>query len=312
MPITPLPTPPSRADSVNFAPRGDAFMAALPTFATEANTLQADVTTKQGQAAASQAAGANSEANALASKNAAATSEANAATSASSASGSASTALASKNAAATSEANASNSATAAAASAASVNDANLVHKTGNETIAGNKTFSGTTAGITKSMVGLGNVDNTADASKPVSTLQASAIAARFGKDNILGTVSQTSGTPTGALMEHGTNINGEYWRFAGGLQICIGNIQPGSVGLSANGACFISSAPQGGNALPAVFLAGTTPSFESFLRTDQGVAWLTGAVAGSTTNFPQSYLMSAGGTTLTGTRIDMLAVGRWF
>ena len=38
------------------------------------------------------------------------------------------------------------------------------------------TFTGTVSGITKSMVGLGNVDNTADANKPVSTAQAAAIA----------------------------------------------------------------------------------------------------------------------------------------
>lgn len=39
------------------------------------------------------------------------------------------------------------------------------------------TFTGTVSGITKGMVGLGNVDNTADASKPVSTAQAAADAA---------------------------------------------------------------------------------------------------------------------------------------
>jgi hypothetical protein len=39
------------------------------------------------------------------------------------------------------------------------------------------TFTGTVSGVTKSMVGLGSVDNTADASKPVSTAQASADAA---------------------------------------------------------------------------------------------------------------------------------------
>lgn len=38
-------------------------------------------------------------------------------------------------------------------------------------------FTGTVAGVTKAMVGLGNVDNTSDASKPVSTAQAAAIAA---------------------------------------------------------------------------------------------------------------------------------------
>lgn len=39
MAITPLPTPPSRSDPANFADRGDAFLGALPTFATEANAL---------------------------------------------------------------------------------------------------------------------------------------------------------------------------------------------------------------------------------------------------------------------------------
>ena len=40
----------------------------------------------------------------------------------------------------------------------------------------NPTFTGTVSGVTKSMVGLGNVDNTSDTDKPVSTAQASAIA----------------------------------------------------------------------------------------------------------------------------------------
>lgn len=41
MSITPLPTPPSRSDRVNFAARGDALMAALPQFVSEANALAA-------------------------------------------------------------------------------------------------------------------------------------------------------------------------------------------------------------------------------------------------------------------------------
>ena len=47
MAITPLPIPPSRADAANFSDRADAFMAQLPTFANEANALQADVNSKQ-------------------------------------------------------------------------------------------------------------------------------------------------------------------------------------------------------------------------------------------------------------------------
>jgi len=47
MAITPLPTPPSRDDPTNFATRADAFLGALPDFATEANALQTDVNAKQ-------------------------------------------------------------------------------------------------------------------------------------------------------------------------------------------------------------------------------------------------------------------------
>ena len=38
----------------------------------------------------------------------------------------------------------------------------------------NPTFTGTVSGVTKAMVGLGNVDNTSDANKPISTAQAAA------------------------------------------------------------------------------------------------------------------------------------------
>jgi hypothetical protein len=37
---------------------------------------------------------------------------------------------------------------------------------------------------------------------------------------ILGTVSQAGGVPTGAIVEKGSNANGEYVRFADGTQIC--------------------------------------------------------------------------------------------
>jgi hypothetical protein len=56
------------------------------------------------------------------------------------------------------------------------------------------TFTGTVAGISKSMVGLGNVDNTSDANKPVSTATQTALN---------GKLSLTGGTLTGALTLSG-------------------------------------------------------------------------------------------------------------
>ncbi|MEO1554792.1 MAG: DUF2793 domain-containing protein [Pseudomonadota bacterium] len=42
----------------------------------------------------------------------------------------------------------------------------------------------------------------------------------FGPGNVLGTVTQAGGQPTGALIERGSNANGTYLRFADGTQIC--------------------------------------------------------------------------------------------
>lgn len=42
----------------------------------------------------------------------------------------------------------------------------------------------------------------------------------FTPENILGAVTQSGGTPTGALMERGSNANGTFERYACGTQIC--------------------------------------------------------------------------------------------
>jgi hypothetical protein len=43
----------------------------------------------------------------------------------------------------------------------------------------------------------------------------------FRRENILAAVTQSSGVPTGGLIEYGSNSNGVYIRFADGLQICL-------------------------------------------------------------------------------------------
>lgn len=47
--------------------------------------------------------------------------------------------------------------------------------------------------------------------------------------NILGTVSQSGGDPSGALIERGSNSNGQYVRYADGTQICWHEINVGKV-----------------------------------------------------------------------------------
>jgi hypothetical protein len=49
----------------------------------------------------------------------------------------------------------------------------------------------------------------------------------FDSKNILGTVSQTAGVPTGAVIENGSNANGTYTKFADGTLSCRGTRQSG-------------------------------------------------------------------------------------
>jgi hypothetical protein len=68
------------------------------------------------------------------------------------------------------------------------------------------TFTGTVAGITKTMVGLGNVDNTSDADKPVSTATQTALdlKANLAGPTFTGTTTAAALTVTGNLTVQGT------------------------------------------------------------------------------------------------------------
>lgn len=71
------------------------------------------------------------------------------------------------------------------------------------------TFTGTVSGITKTMVGLSNVDNTSDANKPVSTAQQTALdlKANLASPTLTGTVT-TSGIArwaTGTIFQYGNS-----------------------------------------------------------------------------------------------------------
>jgi hypothetical protein len=44
--------------------------------------------------------------------------------------------------------------------------------------------------------------------------------ALYNQSNIVGTVSESGGVPTGAIIERGSNANGEYVKYADGTMIC--------------------------------------------------------------------------------------------
>lgn len=113
---------------------------------------------------------------------------------------------------------------------------------------------------------------------------------------IVGTVSQSGGDPTGALVERGSNANGQYVRFADGTQIC----SQRAVTTSASGTVSWSF-PASFAEAPAVLASGNA------LATAVRVA----TVGSTTTTGAQTQVVTETGARIASS-VDLLAVGRWF
>lgn len=132
-------------------------------------------------------------------------------------------------------------------------------------------------------------------------------AGAYGKTNAVGTAGQTAGVPTGALMESGSNANGSYWRFANGLQICIGTLISGGT-ATVQGSIYVSTPASG--SFPIAFVVAPVV-VASGLYNASGTGWATQATFSSTTtwgNWAVCYGAPNGSTST----IALIAVGRWF
>lgn len=97
----------------------------------------------------------------------------------------------------------------------------------------NPTFTGTVSGITKGMVGLSNVDNTSDDSKPISTATQSALdlKAPLASPTFTGTVNLTGATVTGVYPSQ-TGNSGKFLT-TNGTTVSWASASSGGVGLPA-------------------------------------------------------------------------------
>ena len=133
----------------------------------------------------------------------------------------------------------------------------------------------------------------------------------YSRGNILGTVSQSGGVPTVAIIERGNNANGSYTRFADGTQICWRSI---TIGFNTASNC------SGTWTFPVAFLAGSTPVVEATFNT--GTMAPTPPELGLTRAFGTSVTARSlfqyrvngqtdfvAGNTVT---LDVMAFGRWF
>lgn len=124
------------------------------------------------------------------------------------------------------------------------------------------------------------------------------------QSSIVGAVNQSGGMPTGAVLERGSNSNGEYVRFADGTQICWTYISPNWTNPINQLFSY-----------PAAFVAGPAASISARSGTPEAVNNFATvkAYGGAGTS---TYFLQVSGTGMNGTgasyQLAFMSVGRWF
>lgn len=132
-------------------------------------------------------------------------------------------------------------------------------------------------------------------------------AGAYAKTNILGSVSQTSGVPTGAVVERGSNANGEYVKYADGRLECK-LVQSTSVAVTtASGPTWLGAAPAWTYPVPFV---GTTPWVDLKASASGRVTLTCEFLSGLTS--AQSTLIDLVSSTTNTYKLTYIAIGRWF
>ncbi|MFU2330336.1 phage tail protein [Pseudomonas sp. NFX98] len=136
------------------------------------------------------------------------------------------------------------------------------------------------------------------------------VAFSFDRTNIVGTVSQSGGTPTGAVVETGTNASGTYIKFADGTMICRRTVIFSAIPITtAAGSLFYSAGGIPGSGFAANFVAA--PEVVINIKPAGGVVWHTVLGNASISSGPSLYLVALSSLTID-VAISQIAIGRWF
>lgn len=126
-----------------------------------------------------------------------------------------------------------------------------------------------------------------------------------GQHNLLGTVSQSSGVPTGAVIERGSNANGEYVRWADGTQICTHSLLFDSPVNTPDGSIFKTNTATVWT-YPASFSQGAAVAGHN---ETVGSCWITPFGTGANTTSMFAHRAVANATPPT---FALQAIGRWY
>ena len=127
----------------------------------------------------------------------------------------------------------------------------------------------------------------------------------YTRGTILGSVGQSGGVPTGAVIERGTNANGEFIRFADGTQICVSPTQTVDL-VTATGGLFGTDGIRVWS-LPAAYSSlGSMAAFVSGGNTEN--AWGVARPVNGTTVHWRAWRVAA----VPGQQFRLTVIGRWF
>lgn len=134
-------------------------------------------------------------------------------------------------------------------------------------------------------------------------------AAKLAGAGIVGTVSQSAGVPTGAVIENGGTLSGYYTKFADGTMICWGYTAPVTIPittLNSGGAGIYYGSYS--KTFPSTF--STRPSVKCSYAVTSQLIW-EGPVGDTTVTGFSSYLISDKAVNSAGT-FYWSAIGRWY
>ena len=136
----------------------------------------------------------------------------------------------------------------------------------------------------------------------------------YNKANILGTVTQSGGVPTGAVFEYGSNANGSYIKYADGTMICW-RVVSVTVTLDTSVGALFGSPAQSAINYPVEFAAA--PSFNiygnGYVPPSTALAILTVSVTlGTATATGQWGVWRAASLASGNVDAHVVAIGRWY
>jgi hypothetical protein len=127
---------------------------------------------------------------------------------------------------------------------------------------------------------------------------------------ILGTVSQSSGVPTGAIFESGSSAAGSWVKFASGLMITVQSLNLtlswSAVAANRYAGPVVGNTPAAFAAAPLLFVQVRDPSVAG------RAAWCPGADATNGNTFSIFLASPAASTVSSSVIFNIFAIGRWF